>query len=103
MLRAVVEDSMNRIEPQAIEMELLNPVESVMDDKLAHRAAVGPVKIDRGAPRCAMTIGKGLRRDRMDVRALWAEMIVNDVEQHHQPARVRRFHQIFQVLGPAIG
>ncbi len=37
MLRAVVEDRMHGVEPQAVQIELLDPVERVLDDELAHR------------------------------------------------------------------
>ncbi len=93
VLRAVVEDRMHRVEPQAIEVELLDPVESVLDDELAHRAAVRPVKIDRRAPWRLVTIGEGLRRDRVDIGAFRTEMVVDDIEQHHQPAVMGGFDQ----------
>ena len=103
MLRAVIEDGVHRVQPKAVEVKLLDPVESIMNDKLAHGAAVGPVKIDCAAPRRLVAVGKSLRRDRMNVSALRTEVIVNHIEQHHQPAAVCGFDQRFQILGPAIG
>ena len=103
MLRAVVEDRMHGVQPQAVEVELLDPVEGVVDHEFAHRAAVRPVEIDCRSPRRLMPVGKGLRCDRVNVGALGAEMVVDDVEQHHQPAVMGSFDQSLQVLGPPIG
>ena len=103
VLRAVVEDGMHRVQPQAVEVELLDPVEGVVDHEFAHRAAVWPVEIDCRAPWRLVTIGEGLRRDRVDISAFRSEVVVDDVEQHHQPAGVGGFDQRLQVLGPAIG
>ena len=103
MLRAVVEDGMHRVQPQAVEVELLDPVEGVVDDEFAHRAAVRPVEVDRRAPWRLVAIGEGLRRNRVDIGAFRSEMVVDDVEQHHQPAGVGGFDQRLQVLGPAVG
>src|SRR5690349_8834322 len=60
MLRAVIEDGVHRVQPKAVEVKLLDPVESIMNDKLAHGAAVGPVKIDCAAPRRLVAVGKSL-------------------------------------------
>ena len=103
VLRAVVEDGVHRIQPQAVEVELRDPVEGVVDHEFAHRTAVRPVEIDRRAPRCLVTIGKGLRRDRVDIGALGTEMVVDDIEQNHQPTGVGGFDQRLQVLGPPVG
>ena len=83
VLRAVVDDRMHRVQPQAVKVELLDPVEGVVDREFARRAAVRPVKIDRCAPWRLVAIGEGLRRDRVDIGAFRSEMIIDDVEQHH--------------------
>ncbi len=42
VLGAVVQDRMHRIEPQAVEVEFLDPVERVVNEELAHRRACSP-------------------------------------------------------------
>ena len=60
------------------------------------------VEVDRGAPGRLVAVGEGLRRDRVQVGALRAEVVVDHVEQHHQPARVGRVDQRLEVLRPAV-
>ena len=93
VLRAVVEDGVHRIQPQAVEVELRDPVEGVVDHEFAHWAAVRPVEIDCRTPRRLMPVGKGLRCDRVDVGALGAEVVVDDVEKHSEPARMARLDE----------
>ena len=49
--RAVVEDRVDRVEPQPIEMELLEPIQRIVDEEVADRRGVLAVEVDRGAPR----------------------------------------------------
>ena len=45
-VRAVVH-RMHRVHAQAVEMELLDPVQRVVEEEVAHRAAVLGVEVDR--------------------------------------------------------
>jgi hypothetical protein len=58
VLRAVVDDRMDGVESKTVEMKLLDPIQGVMDDEIAHRRAVRAVVVDRVAPRRCMTIGE---------------------------------------------
>ena len=58
MLRAVVDDRMHGVEPQPVQMELLDPIERVLDDELAHRLRVLAVVIDGVAPGRLMALGE---------------------------------------------
>ena len=84
-------------------MVFLDPVEGVVDEKFPNRTGSVAIDIERGAPRRLVPVGEGLRRDRVDVGALRPEMVVDDVEQHHQPPRVRGFDQRFQIVWAAVG
>src|SRR5439155_16009644 len=88
VLWAVVENCVDCIEPQAVEVKLLDPIKRVMDNKLAHWAAIEPVEIDRGTPRRSVALCKSLRRDGVDIGTFGAEVVVHDVEQHHKAAAV---------------
>jgi hypothetical protein len=45
VLGRVVEDLLRGVEPQAVEVELVDPVARVGEEELAHRPAVGPSKL----------------------------------------------------------
>src|SRR5262249_25555277 len=79
------DEGMNSVEPQAVEMIALEPVEGIVDREGAH---LWNVIIDSMAPR---RMGRREERWRVKVEKVtfWAEMIVDDVEKHHQPASVR--------------
>ena len=47
---AVVGDCVHRIEPQAVTVELGEPVECVVHHEVPHRAAVATVEVDGRAP-----------------------------------------------------
>ena len=66
------------------------------------RAALA-VEVDRRAPRRLVPLGEELRRVRVQVVAFGAEVVVDDVEQHHEPARVRGVDEALQILGRAVG
>ena len=48
--RRIVTDGMDRIEPQPVETVLLDPVERVVNEEIAHRARAGAIEVDRRAP-----------------------------------------------------
>ena len=60
MRLAAVDDRVHGVEAQAVEVVLLEPVERVVDEEVAHRARLS--EVDRGAP------GRVLR----PVKKLWA-------------------------------
>ena len=53
----------------------------------------------RRAPRRLVAVGEERRRDAMQVVAFRTEVVVDDVDQHHEPARVRRVDQRFRSSG----
>ena len=99
----VVADGVDGVEAQAVEMELLQPVERVVDEEVAHDLAARGVEVDRRAPRRGVARVEEGRRIGVQVVALRAEVVVDDVEQHHEAARVRLLHQHLEVLGAAVG
>ena len=81
---------MHGVEPQAVEVEFLEPVQRVVDEEFAHRAARVAVEVDRRAPRRVVLGGEELRRVGVQPVAVGTEVVVDDVEQHAEAARVRR-------------
>ena len=100
---SAVVDGVNRIEAQAVDKVLFDPIEGVGDEEAADDVAVRTVEGDRGAPG---RVGVGLEERPgvgADVVPLRPEVVVDDVEEDHQPALVRRVDQRLQVVGPAVG
>ena len=98
---AVVDDRVHGVEAQPVEMKFLEPIERVVHQEIAHRPAFA-VEIDRGAPRGVMALGEEVGRDRRQVITLGSEMVVDDVEQDREAARVAGLDQRLQIVGPAI-
>ena len=96
---AVVDDRVHGIEAQAVEAILLQPVERVVDEEVAHGAAVLAVEVDRRAPRRVMTVGEELRRVRVQLVAFRAEVVVDHVEQHRSPRACAASTRAFRSSG----
>ena len=95
----VVDDRVHGIETQPVDSIFVDPVKRIVDEELAHETAPLTVEIDRRSPRRSMARVEELRRVGMQVIALRAEMVVHDVEQHHEAVCVRRVDQTLQVVG----
>src|SRR5262245_6596710 len=96
---AGLHQGMNRIEPQAVETIAPKPMQRIPDRE---GADLRNTIIDGMAPR-RMGGSEERRRITMQEVSFRAEMIVDDVEKHHQAARMRCVDQCAQVIGPAIG
>ncbi len=99
---AVVADGVDSVEAQPVEMKLLEPVERVLDVEFAHRLRRLAVKIDRRAPRRVVALGEEMLRVDVEVVPLRPEMVVDDVEEHGEVARMTGVDEALQILGPAV-
>jgi hypothetical protein len=90
------------VEPQSVGVKLLDPIERVVHEEFAHRPARAAVEVDRSAPRRLVAIGEERLRDAVQIVAFRAEVVVHDVDQHHEIARVRCVDQRSQVVGRAV-
>src|SRR5215469_13050104 len=88
------DDSMNGIEPKTVETIALEPVERVTDRESSH---LWHVIIDGVAPR-RMSRGEECRRVMVEIVTFRAEMIVDDVEKHHEPVGMRLVDQRSQII-----
>jgi hypothetical protein len=53
-----VEDGMDRVEPQGIDMAIIQPKQRVLDEVFPNAEAISPVKINRLAPGGRVAVGK---------------------------------------------
>ena len=102
MARAVVDDRMDGIQPQAVEMELLEPIKRVVDHELADVSRIRAVVVDGSTPWRLVPLGEQ-RRVAAEVVALGAEVVVDHVEEDHQPAPVGGVDESLEILRAAIG
>src|SRR5687767_11987807 len=71
MLIGIVDDRMHGIEPQAVEMELTDPIGRVRRDEFANGATMFAVEIECVAPFRMVLVGYEVRRERARVVAAW--------------------------------
>lgn len=78
-------DGMHGIEAQPVETVFVQPVERVLGKVPAH---LGAAKVDRRAPRGRDIVAEELRRVGGEIVPVGTEMVVDDIEEHHQPQPV---------------
>src|SRR5262249_641234 len=93
------DDGMTGAEPQVVEMIALEPVDGIVDREGAH---LWNAIIDSVAPR-RMGRREERRRIKVEKVTFWSEMIVDDVEKHHQPASMRFVDQHPQIARSPVG
>src|SRR5271169_7040655 len=80
MIVGSIENCLRRVEPQSVEMILVDPITRIGDKKLAHWASIGTVEIDRLTPVVVVAVSEISRREQFEIVSIRAEMIVDDVE-----------------------
>ena len=100
ILGAVV-DVLRGIQPQAIQMELVDPVAGIRDAEFADRPGIVAVEVDGRAPVRGL-LAEVLRGEFGEVVAVGAEMIVDHVQDHAQAERMRSIHEAAKVVGRSI-
>src|SRR5438105_1565594 len=82
-------DVLRRVEPESVEVELVDPVSGVRDRELPGASRALAVIVDRFAPLggAGVHVRVGELRQVVAVRA---EVIVDDVEDHGDSTRLRR-------------
>ena len=100
--RALVHHRVGRVEPQAVHVVLVDPVQGVLDEERADHLAAGTIQVDRGTPGRPVPVGQIGGAEAGQVAAVGAEVVVDDVEQHGHPQAVGTVHQGAQVVGRAV-
>ena len=80
---ALVEDAVDRVEPQGVDMVALEPVQGVLDKEVAHLVAVRAVEIDGRAPRGPVPVGE-IGAEIRQVVPFGPQMVVHDVEDDRE-------------------
>ena len=99
--RARVVDRVDRVEPEAVDVELADPHAAVLDHVAAHAFRARAVVVDRGAPgglRPIREVGTELGQ----IVTLGPEMVVDDVEEHRQAACVAGVDETAQAARSAV-
>src|ERR1700678_1017994 len=93
----VVHDRVDRVQTEAVEMVLSQPVQSIVDEEVPHRPALCAIEIDCVAPRSMVVIGEKLRSVEADIISLRAKVVVDDIQENHHPADMRGLNQLLEV------
>src|SRR5271154_567529 len=88
MIVRSIENCLRRVEPQSVEMILVDPITRIGDEELAHRARIGTVEIDRFTPVVFVTVSEISRGEQFEIVSVRAEMVVDDVEDDGDPERM---------------
>src|SRR5690349_13421526 len=102
ILWTLVDDAVHGIEAQPVELELLEPIESILDDELTDRAAALGIIVHGRSPWRVMPFGE-YRCVKREVISFRSEVVVDDVEHHHQAAKMCGIDEGLEMLGPAVG
>ena len=100
--RALVEDRVDRVETQAVDVELADPVPRVLDEMPADALAVGAVEVDGRAPGRLVAV-RVVRAVLPQVVALGPEVVVDHVEHDAEAVAVGGIDQAPEAPRPAIG
>src|SRR5947209_12677264 len=84
VVAGIVVDALRRVEAQAVEVELLDPVARVRDEELAHGPRVLAVEVDGLAPLGLVSVCEVVFRELAQVVPVGAEVVVNNVEYDGQ-------------------
>ena len=88
MVGRLVVDILRCVEPQPVELILLDPVRDVRQYELAYRAGVLAIEIERRSPVGLIAVCEVVGRELGQIVPVWAEMVVDHVEDDRR-ARAR--------------
>ncbi len=93
---------MDRVKPEPVDVELVHPIDWIRQKERPHMAIMLAVEVERVAPRRFVGMVEPVPAVSAQVIPVGAEMIVNNVEQNGEAARMRRIHQRAQILRMSI-
>ena len=85
MIFRSIENCLRRVEPQPVEMILVDPIARIGDEEFARRPGIGTVEIDGLTPFVVVAIGEISRGEQFEIVSVRAEMVVDDVEDDGDP------------------
>ena len=102
VLRRVVDDGMHGVQPQTVDVILVDPIAGVGRAVLAHRGRVLAVEINRVAPACFVERRQVVVGKLPQVIAHRAEVVVDHVEHHGQAQAMRFVDKAAKIVGRAV-
>src|SRR4051794_4097139 len=94
---------MHGVEPEAVEVVLLQPVEGVVDEILSYVLAAIAVEVDRCSPRRVVPVGEELWGVERKVVSFGAEVVVDHVEEDHEAPVVGVLHEVLEFIRGPVG
>src|SRR5437764_6145 len=102
MIFRSIENRLRRVEPQPVEMILVDPIARIGDEEFARRAGIGTVEIDRLTPFVVVPIGEIGLREQFEIISVWAEMVVDDVQDDGDPESMGTVDEAAEINRPAV-
>src|SRR5579862_212440 len=100
--RGVVRNLVYGVQPQSVKVKFVQPVKRVMNEEVPNGAAADAVEVNCISPGGAMPASKELRRIKTEVVSLGTEMVVDNVEKHHDAEVVRGLNESFEIVGATV-
>ena len=94
-LGGMIDDRVHGIDAQAVDVKLIDPLQRVVNEEPAHVVAVRAVEIERQSPRRLVAVGE-VRAVLAEIVSLGTEVVVDDVEEDGQAARVTGVDETLQ-------
>ena len=101
MMSARVKHSVNRIQPQRIDVITTQPENGVLNKKAAHVIAFSAIKI-YGLPPWSAVVIREIWPELTKIISLGTQMVIDNVERHSQTVFMRGVHQAVKSLRSAI-
>ena len=98
----IILDGVDSVEAKPVEMKFLDPIFGVLDEEVAHRARVRPIKLDRIAPRGFVPAGEEIGRVEGQEIPFRTEVAVHDVKQHCDSALMRSLDESLEVFRSSV-
>src|SRR5580704_18805113 len=100
MIVRLVEDLLRRVETQPVEVIFVDPVAGIGEKEGAYRSGIGAIKIYRFAPFVFVAVGEICGRERVEVVPIWAEMVVDDVQDYRDAKPVCCIDKTTKIIRP---
>src|SRR4029453_2228397 len=97
MHRRGIDDCVYGVEPQSIEMIVPQPHESVVAEKSAHFIAERSVQVNGCSPWGCVTVGE-VGTERVEVVSGGSQVVVNNVKDNGQAARMAGVNQTLEIV-----
>ncbi len=98
--KVAVGNGMHRIQAQAVEAVFVQPHQRAIDEEIPHLA---PAKVDGIAPGRVLVVAEEGAGIAPQVVAVGPEVVIDNVEKHHQPVAMGGVDQLLELFRRAVG